>query len=370
MLLKNYGEELLRLVDAMQTVFSGVTTLEPKIWNTFNRVDQDLMELDGQVNCRKDDQEEMKKLLTKLSDHIDSLENTVAIQNDTIACMDKHFDKQSKRLVELEEKAQNFDQHGDKHFISLMEFNSCLINYNQRMESVEGRVDMRDEQVTFQEESRLTLCKNISEVHHQACWVENKLEDISVGLDHHLCLVSDHLKETEERVERIECCYHSLSDDLTLEEEHCGDVERGVHLVRRDLEDAKDDMDEMDTHLINLKDILTHEQHCFHCPNGSPWVTLILDRDESDSSELLHHVAGPSAVVLIEFLRIEWANLGVCTFFAQGLFGTCRGGGLPKPSHWALLAGVLGGGVRSIWPSAIRRLLGSRPRIDLGVASV
>ena len=54
--------ELQRLADTMQTVFSGVATLEPKIWNTFSRVDQDLVELDKQVNCRKDDQEEMKKL--------------------------------------------------------------------------------------------------------------------------------------------------------------------------------------------------------------------------------------------------------------------------------------------------------------------
>ena len=47
--LKNHGEELLHLADAMQTVFSRVATLslEPKIWNTFNHVDQDLVELDG-----------------------------------------------------------------------------------------------------------------------------------------------------------------------------------------------------------------------------------------------------------------------------------------------------------------------------------
>ena len=166
MSLKNHGEELLRLTDAMQTVFSRVATLEPKIWNTFNHIDQDLMELDGRVNCRKDNQEEMKKLLTKLSDRINSLENTIAIQNDTIACMDKHFDEQSKRLVELEEKAQYFDQRGDEQFISLMEFDSCLITYNQHMEPVEGRMDTRDEQVAFQEESRLTLRENVSEVRH------------------------------------------------------------------------------------------------------------------------------------------------------------------------------------------------------------
>ena len=52
----------------------------------------------------------MKKLFAKLSDHIDLLENTIAIQNDTIACMDKCFDEQSKCLVELEEKAQFFKQ--------------------------------------------------------------------------------------------------------------------------------------------------------------------------------------------------------------------------------------------------------------------
>ena len=49
--LNTHGAELQHLTDAMQTVFSGVTTLELKIWNTFNRVDQDLVELDGRVNC-------------------------------------------------------------------------------------------------------------------------------------------------------------------------------------------------------------------------------------------------------------------------------------------------------------------------------
>ena len=98
-----------------------------------------------------------EEAFTKLSDHINSLENTIAIQNNTIACMDKHFEEQSKRLVELEEKAQFFEQRGDKQFLSLMEFDLCLISYNQRMEFVKGRMDTRDEQVTFQEESCLIL---------------------------------------------------------------------------------------------------------------------------------------------------------------------------------------------------------------------
>ena len=42
---------------------------------------------------------------------------------------------------------------------------------------------------------------------------------------------------------------------------------------------------------------MAHEQHCSHCPNGSPWTTLILDRDKSDSSKLLHHVSDPSGPV-------------------------------------------------------------------------
>ena len=95
-------------------------------------------------------------------------------------------------------------------------------------------------------------------------------------------------------MEKVERHHRSLSNNLTLEEERHGDVERGVHLLRRDFEDTKDEMNEMDTCFINIEDILAHEQHCFHCPNGSPLTTLVLDCDESDSSDLLHHVAGPS----------------------------------------------------------------------------
>ena len=246
-MLNTHGAELQHLTDAMQTVFSRVATLEPKIRNTFNHVDQDLVELDGQVNCQKDNQEEMKKLLAKLSNCINLLENTIAIQNDTITCMDKHFDEQSKRLVELEEKARFFEQRGNEQFISLMEFDSCLISYNQRMESVEGRMDTKDEQVASQEEPCLTLRSEVSEVHHQACRLENKVEDSLVDLDRHLCQTSDDLKEMEECVERIEHRHRDLSNDLTLEEECCGDLERGVFLICQDLEDAKDKMDEMGT---------------------------------------------------------------------------------------------------------------------------
>ena len=49
-----------------------------------------------------------------------------------------------------------------------------------------------------------------------------------MGLDRGLCQTSDELKETEERVEKIERCHRDLSNDLTLEEERRGDLERGV----------------------------------------------------------------------------------------------------------------------------------------------
>ena len=82
-----------------------------------------------------------------------------------------------------------------------------------------------------------------------------------------------------------------------------------------DLEDVKDEMEEMDTQFINIKDILAHEWHCSHCPSGSPWTTIVLDHDESDSSKLLHHIAGPSGPVAqpntpydMSVISREWAN--------------------------------------------------------------
>ena len=75
-------------------------------------------------------------------------------------------------------------------------------------------------------------------------------------------------------------------------------MERDLVLVCQDLGDLLDKVDKQDTRFVNIEDILAHEQHWSHCSNGSPWMTLVLDRDESNSPNLLQHVSSLLGLVV------------------------------------------------------------------------
>ena len=288
--LKVHGDELLRLSDAMGTVFSGMSSLEPKIWNTFNWVDQDLEELDNRVNRRKDDLDDVRKMINVLGNRIDGQDNVIAIQNDTMSCMEMRIDdqanhikglektieEQSERVKYLEEKVEWLETRGDEFFISQMEFDNCLISYNQRMEEAEGMLVQKEAQF-------ISLNDSVMEEVTKGVDLKNQTFRLAVRLQAH-----------EEQFDGLDNRCRLLLNDITLEGDLRGDHERALALVRRDLTDIiDDDISNLDIRMVNIEDILETEQHCSHCPAGSVWTTLVRVHPDDDP-EPIERVAGPS----------------------------------------------------------------------------